>query len=458
MQLHALSNPAPVSGAVVTTARQEEQAEIARALEAAANGNFSVRIEGDDPLSRAARALIARCAADSQTGLEHCVTFAIGANQTGLSCANLLINTEDLNLAAQEIAVGMEEIATSIQQTNESVRHVRDLTQEMTARTREGQEHAAAAVQGMSASGAAVGAAFDRVNGLQTATHHIDQIVETIANVAQQTSMLAVNASIEAARAGAAGRGFSIVAQEVKSLSEQTAKATDMARQRMSALREEVSSIAGGLSRAVEAVEIGATAVQDINQRMRLIAQGCGQIEGDMVDSADALGEQATVTQSAADKVTAICGGVETCLNSTQELIAANDTALSVVSEDMARYAKLDLPAKVLHLAKADHVIWKKRLADMFAGRLNLDPGELSSHHSCRLGKWYAASGAELYGDLADFKALEHPHRVVHSAGVAAAEAFMRGDRHEAFRLMGIVESASVEVIRLLDRLIASGR
>ena len=82
-----------------------------------------------------------------------------------------------------------------------------------------------------------------RVDRLDAASEQIGEIVGTIEKIAQHTSLLAVNASIEAARAGEAGRGFAIVAGEVKGLADQTAVATRDIRVRIEGLQTEVTAI-----------------------------------------------------------------------------------------------------------------------------------------------------------------------------------------------------------------------
>ena len=83
-----------------------------------------------------------------------------------------------------------------------------------------------------------------------------------------------------------------------------------------------------------------------------------------------------------------------------------------------------------------------------------MDPDELASHLHCRLGKWY-------YGDISEkitthpaYKELEPPHKRVHDCGIEAARRYKAGDHEGAFEMVGEVNEASKEVLRLLDVLI----
>ena len=113
----------------------------------------------------------------------------------------------------------------------------------------------------------------------------------------------------------------------------------------------------------------------------------------------------------------------------------------------------MSLPNEIIRLAKADHVIWKKRLVDMSVGRVAFKVDELSDHKNCRLGKWYYADSARNYGDNAVFRHLEQPHAAVHQHGREAARFFGRGRLQEALGEIAKVEAASVKVLADLDKL-----
>ncbi|MTI08539.1 hypothetical protein E1160_01950 [Rhodospirillaceae bacterium RKSG073] len=126
---------------------------------------------------------------------------------------------------------------------------------------------------------------------------------------------------------------------------------------------------------------------------------------------------------------------------------------VSDIGAQLNQFFSYDLPHKVVRIAKSDHVIWKKRLADMLAGKESLRAGELASHRECRLGKFYYGPDAAMYRKSPDFAKLEAPHVEVHKWGIEAVKRYNNSDVAGALEAVEKVEEASKDVIRLLDNL-----
>jgi methyl-accepting chemotaxis protein len=131
----------------------------------------------------------------------------------------------------------------------------------------------------------------NRIGKLSHAAQQIGEVVKLITAIAEQTNLLALNATIEAARAGEAGRGFAVVASEVKSLASQTAKATDE-------ISSHITGMQGATAESVAAIkEIGAT---------------IGQISSISTSIASAVEQQGAATQEIARSVQTVAQGTQT--------------------------------------------------------------------------------------------------------------------------------------------------
>ncbi|NLW36932.1 methyl-accepting chemotaxis protein [Syntrophorhabdus aromaticivorans] len=117
------------------------------------------------------------------------------------------------------------------------------------------------------------------VKTLGERSHQIGEIVTVINDIADQTNLLALNAAIEAARAGEQGRGFAVVADEVRKLAERTANATSEIGSMIGAIQEGVSQAVGSMESATRKVEAGVELSNSAGQSLRLIVQSVEQLQ-----------------------------------------------------------------------------------------------------------------------------------------------------------------------------------
>ena len=423
-------------------------------IEALAEGQYDAAAPaGNDSVTAAIAKLSVKLAELASNNLDSLVDLNIQSGETAISAARMLMACRDIDERAQAVAAASEEMAVSIGQ-------IRATTDDTVGRAT---QMKTSAEQGMSTVGLATGAmgrvettaneASDKIVALSAASEEIGAIVGSIDAIAKQTNLLALNATIEAARAGEAGRGFSVVASEVKALSQQTSKATDEIRDRIQRLRSEVDLIVVAMSDCRSAATESKDAVSQLGEAMSDVGEHIGVVTGGMYEIANILNQQSDASREIAEGISDIANKTKVSVEQIKEISAQLDNGQGIASQQLQSLAGLSFGNKVPRLAKADHVIWKKRLVDMAVGRVTLKADELADHHSCRLGKWYYGEGScAMHGHPA-FAALETPHAEVHDHGKRAARLFEKGDLAGALEEIALVEQASTDVLRLLDEL-----
>jgi len=388
--------------------------------------------------------------------LDQNVSLSIAVNEIAIDNTVMVNSLNDVNGRAQSIAAAVEEMAVGIATISENSNEVVDRAENAQQEAVRGKGIIETTATDMQKVAEAVRQASTQIQSLVKTSENIADMLQSIENIASQTNLLALNATIEAARAGDAGKGFAVVAGEVKSLSTQTTKAAEEIRKTIAELTTEIDAAVNSMNDGAEAVSSGESSMQEAVISMDAITAGINVTTERMGEISGILNEQTQVSQEASSNVASIAGAAASNVEGINNSVVVMDKVVGLIGNQIGRLSEFDVPNKAIRIAKADHIVWKKRLADMIIGRESLRADELSSHMNCRLGKWYYGDACEDFKHLPAYQQLEAPHKVIHDKGIEAVKKYNSGDAPAAIELLKAVDDASKDVLRLLDELAES--
>ncbi|GFO58397.1 chemotaxis protein [Geomonas silvestris] len=312
-----------------------EPAELARIAEEVAQGNLSHRFEAErGGIYGAMRQMVEQLRQVMHQVNEGSQAISVSAVQLNGNAHQMANSTDAIVGQANTAATASEEMAaTSLDIASNC--HLAAQNSDLASQTaQEGAHIVQNTVEGMERIAERVQHSAAVVEQLGVRSDQIGSIVATIEDIADQTNLLALNAAIEAARAGEQGRGFAVVADEVRALADRTTKATHEISQMIRSIQAETRQAVQAMEQGVQEVHSGTleaarsgNALEEIQRRIVEVTQQINQI-------ATAAEEQSATTREISDSLQQISGTVQLGVQNSREIEGAA-AALTGLSGDL---------------------------------------------------------------------------------------------------------------------------
>ncbi|WP_134704835.1 methyl-accepting chemotaxis protein [Ammoniphilus sp. YIM 78166] len=263
-----------------------------------------------------------------------------GAEQTAQATQQIARTIQEVASGAEKQVVSIEESSHMLTDMNQGIQQIAASTQKVSVSSAHTLEQAKVGAEAISAASDQMGSIHHTMNGLARVvkglgerSQEIGKILEVITGIAAQTNLLALNAAIEAARAGEQGRGFAVVADEVRKLAEQSAQSARQISSLIVSIRDETHEAVNTMETAMNEVTGGRDKVHAAGDFFKEIMESIDDVAGQIEEVSAAIEQMSASSEQVVQSMGTVIGIAEASSAGTQQISAAVQEQLATMEE-----------------------------------------------------------------------------------------------------------------------------
>ena len=348
---------------------------------------------------------------------------------------NMLEEVSSQTVSISDMRDSSTDLGSTISNIKSSAQNIRESSHKIITSSRSCMEKMNESLRLVDEGARSIGGISVEMAGFREKAQKINEIIDQVRDLAEDSSLLGLNASIEAARAGEAGRGFAVVAEQVNQLSHNTTDCADDVVKYVGELMEGIEKLVVSVNETMSSLNRGNESVHESIGVIEGMNRQLEEINGDIDNINDEIGNQSTVTDSFVNDITRLADSYQTLSGDCQSIgerffrISRDiDNARSDIFRRNSRPTLLD----TIKVYAIDHLIFTWRIYNHIAGFETLRLEQVNNPTKCKVGVWFSKQKDPAVTNAPGFKKAFDAHTRLHDRAVASWEAVRDGDREAA--------------------------